>query len=102
MSFFCVCSFDLKNASSEDYKNVYADLDAMGLKSHVVGSNNLKIVLPNTTTAGLFNGSSAQQVASDLRSRVDNAMRARGLTFELFLSAGGADWGWSYNSNKPA
>ena len=31
MTYQVFCTFDLKNASSEDYKNAYADLAAIGL-----------------------------------------------------------------------
>jgi len=31
MSYLIFCTFDLKNASSVDYDNAYADLKALGL-----------------------------------------------------------------------
>lgn len=31
MSYLAFCTFDLKNASSQDYKNAYADLEEIGL-----------------------------------------------------------------------
>jgi hypothetical protein len=32
MSYLAFCTFDLKNASSQDYKDAYADLEEIGLR----------------------------------------------------------------------
>jgi len=32
MSYFVVCSFDLKDATSEDYKTAHADLEKIGFE----------------------------------------------------------------------
>src|SRR5437870_3218829 len=36
MSYFVVCTFDLKNATRTDYENAYADLANLGLRKTVV------------------------------------------------------------------
>jgi hypothetical protein len=52
MSYFAVCTFDLKNASFDDYQNAYADLAKIGFSKYLTSSQGDKITLPTTTTAG--------------------------------------------------
>jgi hypothetical protein len=49
MSFFVLCTFDLKNANRQDYENAYADLEELGLKRVIVGDQGGKVVIPTTT-----------------------------------------------------
>lgn len=98
MSYFCVCTFDLnEKASSQDYQNAYADLLKIGFSRYVTSSDGKKILLPNTTTAGEFNGASAGVIRDDLVERVKKAFTARGFKSEIFVSVGG-DWGWGYRA----
>jgi hypothetical protein len=46
MSYFVVCTFDLKNATRTDYQNAYADLKELGLHKTVVSSQNKEVVAP--------------------------------------------------------
>lgn len=89
MSYAVFCTFDLKNASNQDYKNAYADLENIGLKKIVAGSNG-NAVIPTTSVFGQFNGTSAASVRDDIR---QNAFKARGFTSEIFVLVGG-DWAW--------
>lgn len=94
MSYFFLCTFDLKNATRQDYENAYADLQKLGLSKVVVRTDGGKNVIPTTTVAGTFNGVSAVKVHDDLRQRIINAFRTRGFSSEIFtLSAG--DWAWN-------
>ena len=93
MSYFVFCTFDLKSASSEDYQNAYADLEKMGLKKVMVSSQNSKVVIPTTSVAGEFNGTSAGSVRDDLVNRVQKAFAGRRFSSEIFLVVGG-DWAW--------
>lgn len=97
MSYFAVCSFDLKNATSEDYENAYADLARIGFSKTLISNQGNKITLPTTTCAGEFTGTSASAVRDDLRDKVKKAFAARGFTSEIFISVGG-DWAWGYAS----
>ncbi|HEX8369796.1 MAG TPA: hypothetical protein VF604_14715, partial [Pyrinomonadaceae bacterium] len=72
MSYLVFVTFDLKNASSQNYKDAYADLEKIGLKKIVVASNGNKVVIPTTSVMGEFNGSSAANVRDDIRQKVKN------------------------------
>jgi hypothetical protein len=93
MSYLVFCTFDLKNATSQDYANAYADLDKIGLKKVVVNSQGNKVVIPTTATMGQFDGTSASNVCTAIRDRVQTAFKARGFTSEIFVVTGG-DWAW--------
>jgi hypothetical protein len=93
MSYLVTCTFDLKNASSDDYKNAYADLNRLGLKTAVVSGQGNRIVAPTTMTIGEFNASDAGRLRDDLGTQVQRAFQARGFTSEIFVVVGG-DWAW--------
>jgi hypothetical protein len=94
MSYFVLCTFDLKDASRQDYQNAYADLEKLGLKRVVVSDKGNDVVIPTTTVTGTFNGTSAASVAKDLADRVQAAFKARSFASEIFVLVGG-DWAWS-------
>lgn len=93
MSYFVFCTFDLKNATSQNYKDAYADLEKVGLKKVVVSGQGNNVVIPTTAAAGEFNGTSAASVRDDIRNRVKNAFTARRFSSEIFIVVGG-DWTW--------
>jgi hypothetical protein len=95
VGYFAVCTFDLKDASYEDYKAAYADLTSIGFSKKVVSTQGGTIMLPTTTTAGEFPGTSAGAVRDVLRERVQKAFAARRFISEIFISVGG-DWCWGY------
>jgi hypothetical protein len=94
MSYFVLCTFDLKNASRQDYENAYADLANLGLRRVVVSDSNTNFVIPTTTVAGTFNGPTAAAISQDISNRVQSAFQARRLSSEIFVAVGG-DWAWS-------
>jgi hypothetical protein len=94
MSYLVFCTFDLKNASNQDYQNAYADLEKIGLKKVAVTDQGNKVVIPTTATMGQFNGTSAASVCTDIRNRVQNAFKTRGFKSEIFVITGG-DWAWA-------
>ncbi|MCC6589048.1 MAG: hypothetical protein IT168_20290 [Bryobacterales bacterium] len=97
MSYFAVCTFDLKNANYDDYQKAYSDLAQIGLNKQLNSSQGSTITLPTTTTAGEFNGASAASVRDDLCNRVSASFSRRGFTSEIFISVGG-DWGWGHRT----
>jgi hypothetical protein len=97
MSYFAVCTFDLKSATYDDYQNAYADLAQIGLSHVVLPDQGGKIVLPTTTCAGAFEGVSVGTVRDDLCNRVSKAFAVRRLTSEIFISVGG-DWAWGHRT----
>lgn len=93
MSYLVFCTFDLKNASSTDYQNAYADLSKIGLQRVVVADNGAKVVIPTTSAMGQFTGTTASAVAASVRDRVQAAFKARRFKSEVFVTASG-DWAW--------
>jgi hypothetical protein len=94
MSYFVLCTFDLRDASRQDYQNAYADPEKLGLKRVVVSDKGNDVVIPTTTVAGTFKGTSAASVAKDPADRVQAAFKARSFSSEVFVLVGG-DWAWS-------
>ena len=97
MSYFVVCTFDLKNATRTDYQNAYDDLGEIGLHKTVVGSQGKEVVAPTTMTMGEFNGADAGSIRDDVRNQVAAAFRARGLSSEIFVIVAG-NWAWGASS----
>lgn len=93
MSYLAFCTFDLKNASSQDYKTAYADLEKIGLKKVVQADGVGDVVIPTTSAMGAFNGTSAVAVRDHIRNAVKAAFTARGFKSEIFAVVGG-DWAW--------
>lgn len=93
MSYLVFCTFDLKNASSQDYQDAYADLEQLGLRKVVTGGNGNEVVIPTTSIMGTFNGDNVGTVRDSVRSQIKSAFQRRGFTSEIFLVAGG-NWAW--------
>jgi len=94
MSYFVLCTFDLKNASRQDYENAYDDLRKLGMSRAVVSDKNTKVVIPTTTVTGTFTGTDAGSVRDDICNRVQTAFKARRFSSEIFVVTGG-DWAWT-------
>lgn len=94
MSYGVLCTFDLKDASSTDYQNAYADLEKLGLHKVQGNSNGGKTVIPTTTVLGSYSGANAAAIRNDVRDKVKAAFSARGFRSEIFVVVGGADWTW--------
>jgi len=93
MSYLVFCTFDLKNATSTDYQNAYADLEKIGLKKVQKSDQGGNVVIPTTSAMGTFNGTSAASVRDDIRSKAQTAFSARRFKSEIFIVVGG-DWAW--------
>lgn len=91
MTYGVFCTFDLKNASRQDYENAYADLKEIGLDRVLANSNGGKTVIPTTSTFGTFTGSSKESVRDYVRDKVKSAFKARGFSSEIVV---GGDWTW--------
>lgn len=93
MSYLVFCTFDLKDASSTDYKNAYADLEKFGLTKVVKSDSGGDSVIPTTAAMGFLDGVDAPTVRSHIRTMVKNAFTARGFSSEIFVIVGGK-WAW--------
>ena len=99
MSYQVLVTFDLKNATSVDYDNVYSDLAALGLERVKVGvaTDGLpgQWVIPTTTVLGDGYGAfGASDLAVAIREKVSALFKARRLTSEIFVTAG-RDGSWA-------
>lgn len=93
MSYLAFCTFDLKNASSQDYKNAYADLEEIGLTKVQKSDKGGDVVIPTTSAMGTFNGSSSGEVRDYVRDKVTAAFSARKFKSEIFVAVG-QSWAW--------
>ena len=93
MSYLVLCTFDLKNASSQDYKNAYADLEKIGLTKIQKSDKGGDVVIPTTSAMGTFNGSSSSEVRDQVRGKVKAAFAARKFKSEIFVAVG-QSWSW--------
>ncbi|MEX7642515.1 hypothetical protein [Stenotrophomonas maltophilia] len=93
MSYLVICTFDLKDASTQDYKNAYADLEEIGLRKIQKSDKGGDVVIPTTTAMGEFNGSSSADVRTYIRDKVKAAFAARNFKSEVFVAVG-KDWAW--------
>ena len=94
MSYLVFVTFDLKNATSQDYANAYADLEKLSLKKVHKNSSGGNSVVPTTSVMGFFDGKSASSVCTYIRDRVQQAFTARKFKSEIFVVVGG-DWSWT-------
>lgn len=93
MTYLVFCTFDLKNASKQDYDTAYSDLAGLGLQKVRTADNGNTVVIPTTSVMGTFNGGTVASVRDEIKSRIVAALKARGFRSELFLVVGG-DWAW--------
>jgi len=93
VSYLAICTFDLSNATHQDYQTAYSALEAIGLKKVILTSDGGQVVMPTTTTTGEFNGASAVAVRDYVREQVRQALASRRLSAEIFVAVGG-DWAW--------
>ena len=93
MAYLVTCTFDLKNATSQDYQTAYADLANLGLKKIIASSQGNQVVAPTTMTIGEFNGQNAGAVRDSVRDAVQQAFSARRFSSEIFVVVGD-DWAW--------
>lgn len=97
MSYLAFCTFDLKNASSQDYRDAYSDLEDIGLSKVEKSDNGNDVVIPTTSAMGTFTGESSTKVRDHVRSAVKSAFKARRLDSEIFVVVG-KNWSWGASS----
>lgn len=95
MSYFVTVSFDLQNASREDYERVYRAFSVLGLQKEMTSSDGIKVQLPTTTCAGEFTDTAAASVRDYFAAKTKEAIEQNGLNGEVFVAVGG-DWAWAH------
>jgi len=99
MSYFAVCTFDLKNAVTKDYQTAYEILDKIGFKKQIHTKVGRTISLPTTTTAGTFTGTSSDTIRKELCNHVQKEFSAKGFTSEIIIIVG-ENWSWEQRTTK--
>lgn len=97
MSYLVLCTFDLENASSEDYKNAYTALEQIGLYKEAIPKSGTAITLPNTVTIGEFNGDTSSLVKEDILSQIKNEFKVLRLKSKIFITVS-SSWSWSQST----
>lgn len=97
MSYLVLCTFDLENASSEDYNNAYKVLKKIGLSKEVTSDTNSIVTLPNTVTMGKFNGVSSSLIKEDVLTQIKNEFKALRLKSKIFITVS-SGWSWSQST----
>ncbi len=86
-------SFDLHDASEEDYAKFYKALAKIGL-FHWVKGNIGKLELPHSAVIGDFTGISVEDVRDRVRTSVVQILEAIGLKGFIFVAVGvNGTWG---------
>lgn len=93
MSHLVFCTFDLKDASSQDYKDAYKDLEEIGL-TRVVEGKKRDVVIPTTSVLGEFNTSDTATLRDNVREKIKTAFNNRGFDSEIFIIVSGSSWTW--------
>lgn len=93
MSYLVFCTFDLQNATSQNYKDAYSDLKKIGLEKVQKSDQGNVVVIPTTSVMGGYDGDSAPGIRDEVRDRVKRAFNARGFRSEIFVVVGG-NWAW--------
>lgn len=97
MSYLVLCTFDLENASSEDYNNAYRVLEEIGLSKETTSDTSSIVTLPNTVTIGKFNGVSPISIKEDILAQIKNGFKALRLKSKIFIIVSS---GWSWAQSK--
>jgi len=96
MSYLVLVTFDLKDASWDDYKAVYEELENIGLLKRLISSEGKEVLLPTTTVAGEFEGDSSVDVRNNIMNKCKRIFKYLKLHGEIFVEVGD-NWSWSYS-----
>ena len=94
MSHLVFCTFDLKDASSQDYTDAYKDLEKIGL-SRIAEGKKRDVVIPTTSVLGEFTASDTEALRDNIREKIETAFNKRGFDSEIFIIVSGSSWTWS-------
>jgi hypothetical protein len=94
MSYFATVAFDIHNGTFEDYDRIYEEFLKIGLSRVLIASDDSKVKLPDSTTAGTFNGQSSASVSTYLADATQAAFVRNKLSGKIFVAVGD-NWAWS-------
>jgi len=93
MSYLVTVTFDIENATSQNYIDISNSFQRLGLFTFIKGHDNRNIDLPSNTYSGEFNGISVENIRNDICDRVQRAFINLKLQAKIYVVVGG-DWGW--------
>jgi hypothetical protein len=99
MSYIIFCTFDLKNATSQDYERAYAALAKLGLQKVQKSDKGHDAVIPTTSAMGEFEADSGGQLRDQAVEEIKAAFAAERLKSEIFGIVG-ANWAWGTGVTK--
>lgn len=94
MSYQVVVTFDLVDASSDQYACVREALSDMGLYNFVITREDETRDLPRNTFTGDLYGSEASEIRDSVRSRLRDAFGCCGVRGPLWVAVGGEEHTW--------
>jgi hypothetical protein len=94
VSYQVVVTFDLVNASSDNYQCVREELSSMGLYNFVFGRHDTIVDLPHNTFVGDLYGSHVDEIRDSIRSQMQNAFRRCGVRGPILVTVGGPESTW--------
>ena len=94
MIYQVVVTFDLVDASSDQYSCVREELSGMGLYNLVFGEEDRRVDLPHNTFVGDLYGSNVDEIRNSIRSQMKDAFRGCGVTGLILVTVGGPEHTW--------
>lgn len=94
MNFTALCTFDLTNASEEDYEKAYEVLENIGLSREADGTNR-QIDLPNTTVLGEFDRETKAEVKEFIAEKIKKSFKELNLKSKAFIMVSPSVNAWS-------
>jgi hypothetical protein len=77
MSYFVICTSDLRDADSNDYQEAYEVLENIGLHHQLTSKEGYLIKLPTTTTAGEFNGTNPREIRENIIDKINDTFQKK-------------------------
>jgi hypothetical protein len=94
MSYLVVTTFEVESGQKREADRVRRTLGQLGLHEYLVDRENEKHELPGGTLAGLFDGASASQLHTQIRTRAKAALKSSRVSARVYVSVGRAlTWG---------
>lgn len=91
-----IATFDIRNATSEDYEHVTEELEALGLYKEVTGDKDFSTSLPNNTYAGEFNAvDDTKAFAKEIRDTIKKIITARNKRAKVYVVVAPGKWAWA-------
>lgn len=99
MKYFVTVTFELKDATNEDYKRLYKELEQIGFYKILRASNGNIVTIPTSTVVCETTGSNADLLRDTTRDKLNILFKACKLKGEVFIIVSG-EWSWGGSTFK--